>query len=118
MPTLAAWDVVGVGSYVWHGGTLGRVRSKEQAGATIAVFTMGATPRRVTARTYVKFTMSGSEVIRYDSPPLLVDTASPATSGCICARYHEVQALRDVETHVLWPADPRYEATCTRRKSQ
>ena len=28
-------------------------------------------------------------------------------------RYHETQALRAVETHVLCPADPRYEATCS-----
>ena len=26
-------------------------------------------------------------------------------------RYHEIQALRAAETHVLCPADPRYEAT-------
>ena len=54
----AAWDVVAVGSYVWHGGELGRVRTKEHAGATTAVFTAGAMPRRVTARTNVRFTMS------------------------------------------------------------
>ena len=111
--TPAAWGVVGIGSYVWHDGTLGRVRSKGQTGATIAVFTVGATPRRITARTDVKFTMSGSEVICYDMPPLLVDTALPATPGCVRARYHEVRALRAVETHVLCPADPRYEATCS-----
>ena len=57
--------------------------------------------------------MSGSEVIRYDLPPLLVDTALPATSGRVRARYHEIQALRAVETHVLCPADPRYEVTCS-----
>ena len=57
LPTIAARDVVGVGSYVWHDGALGRVRSKGHAGATIAVFTVGATPRRITARTGVRFTM-------------------------------------------------------------
>ena len=113
LPTLAAWDVVGIGSYVWHDGTLGRVRSKGQTGVTIAVFTVGATPRRITARTDVKFTMSGSEVIRYDLPSLLVDTALPATSDRVRARYHEIQALRAVETHVFCPADPRYEVTCS-----
>ena len=107
LPTPAAWDVVGIGSYVWHDGTLSRVRSKGQAGATIAVFTMGATPRRVTVPTDVKFTMNGSEMICYDLPPLLVGTALPATSGCVRARYHEIRALRAVETHVLCPADPR-----------
>ena len=28
LPTPAAWDVVGIGNYVWHDGALGRVRSK------------------------------------------------------------------------------------------
>ena len=78
LPTPAVWDVVDIGSYVWHGGTLGCVRSKGHAGATIAVFTADATPRRATARTDVKFTMSSSEVVHYDSPPLLVDTAAQA----------------------------------------
>ena len=77
------------------------------------MFTADVTPRRVTARTNVKFTMSGSEVVHYDLPPLLVDTASPTTSGCVHVRHHEIQALRAVETHVLCPADPRYEATCS-----
>ena len=45
LPTPAAWDVVDIGSYVWHDGTLGRVRAKGHAGATIAVFTADATPR-------------------------------------------------------------------------
>ena len=42
------------------------------------------------ARTDVAFTMSGSEVVRYDLPPLLVDTALPTTSGCVRVRYHEI----------------------------
>ena len=46
LPTTAAWDVVGVGSYVWHDGALGRVRAKGHAGAMIAVYTAGATPRQ------------------------------------------------------------------------
>ena len=50
LPTPAAWDVVDIGSYVWHDGALGRVRSKGHDGATIAVFTADATPRRVTER--------------------------------------------------------------------
>ena len=45
LPTPAAWDVVGVGSYVWHDSALGRVRAKGHAGATIAVFTADVTPR-------------------------------------------------------------------------
>ena len=98
LPTPAAWDVVGIGSYVWHDGALGRVRSKGHAGATIAVFTADVTPRRVTARTDVRFTMSSSEVVHYDLPPLLVDTASPTTSGRVRVCYHETQALRAVET--------------------
>ena len=113
LPTPAAWDVVSIGSYVWHDGTLGRVRAKGHAGATIAVFTAGVTPRRVAARTNVKFTMSGSEVLHYDSPPLLVDTASLTTSGCVHVRHREIQALRAAETRVLCPADPRLEMTCS-----
>ena len=113
LPTPAAWDVVSIGSYARHDGTLGRVRAKGHAGATIAVFTAGVTPRRVAARTNVKFTMSGSEVLHYDSPPLLVDTASPTTSGCVHVWHRETQALRAVETHVLCPANPRLEATCS-----
>ena len=89
-PTPAAWKVVGVGSYVWHGGVLGRVRAKGHADATIAVFTADVAPRRITARANVKFTMRRSEVVHYDSPPLLVDTASSTTSGCVHARHHEV----------------------------
>ena len=57
--------------------------------------------------------MSGTEVIHYDLPPPLVDMASPTTSGCVHIRHHEIQALRAVETHVLCPADPRYETTCS-----
>ena len=57
--------------------------------------------------------MSGSEVVHYDLPPLLVDTASPTTSGCVHVRHHEIQVLRAVETHVLCPADPVYETTCS-----
>ena len=57
--------------------------------------------------------MSSSEVVHYNLPPLLVDTASPTTSGRVRVRYHEIQALRAVETHVLCPADPRYETTCS-----
>ena len=49
LPTPAAWDVVSIGSYVWHHGALDRVRAKGNAGATIAVFTASVTPRRVTA---------------------------------------------------------------------
>ena len=45
--------------------------------------------------------MSGSEEVHYDLPPLLVDTASPTTSGCVRVRRYEIQALRAVETHVL-----------------
>ena len=52
-------------------------------------------------------------MVHYDLPPLLVDTASPTTSGCVHVRQHEVQALRAAETHVLCPPDPRYEATCS-----
>ena len=63
LPTPAAWDVVGVGSYIWHNGALGRVRAKGHADATIAVFTADVAPRRITARTNVKFTMSRSEVV-------------------------------------------------------
>ena len=71
LPTPAAWDVVGVGSYVWHDGALGRVRAKGHADATVAVFTADVAPRRITARrTNVKFTMSRSEVVHYDLPPL------------------------------------------------
>ena len=55
--------------------------------------------------------MSRSEVVHYDSPPLLVDTAVPTTSGCVNVRYHEVQALRAVEIHVPCPPDLRFEAT-------
>ena len=77
------------------------------------MFAASDTPRRVTARTNVKFTtMSSSEVVHYDLPPLLVDTALPTTSGCVRIRHHEIQALRAVETHVLCPVDPRYETTC------
>ena len=57
--------------------------------------------------------MSSSEVVRYDSPPLLVDTVLPITSGGVRVRYHATQVLRAVETHVLCPRDPRYEATCS-----
>ena len=89
-PTPAAWDVVDIGSYVWHDGTLGRVRMKGHAGATVAVFTADATPRRITARTDVRFAMSGSEVVHYDSPPLLADTASPNTSGRVHVRHHVI----------------------------
>ena len=113
LPTPAACDVVSIGSYVWHGGVLGRVRAKGLAGTTIAVFAASVTPRRVTARKNVKFTMSGSEVVHYDLSPLLVNTASPTTSGCVHVRHHEIQALRAVETHVLCPVDPRYETTCS-----
>ena len=113
LPTPAAWDVVNIGSYVWHDGTLGRVRAKGHTGATIAVFTAGVTPRRVAARANVKFAMSGSEVLHYDSPPLLVDTASLTTSGCVHVQHREIQALRAVETRVLCPADPRLEAACS-----
>ena len=113
LPTPAAWDVVGIGSYVWHDGTLGRVRAKGNAGAAIAVFTADAMPRRVTARTDVSFAMSGSEVAHYDLPPLLVDTASPTTSGRVQVRHHKIQALRAVETHVFCPVDPHYGATCS-----
>ena len=28
-------------------------------------------------------------------------------------RHHEIQSFRAVETHVLYPVDPRYEATCS-----
>ena len=77
------------------------------------MFTADVAPRRITARTNVKFTMSRSEVVHYDSPPLLVDTASQSKSGCVNVRHHEVQALRAVEIHVLCPPDPRYEATCS-----
>ena len=118
LPTPAAWDVVGVGSYVWHDGALGRVRAKGHADATIVVFTADITPRRITARTNVKFTMSRSKVVHYDLPPLLVDTASLTTSGCVDVRQHEVQALRAVEIHVLCPPDLRYEATCSAAPSQ
>ena len=92
LPTPAAWDVVSAGSYMWHDCALGRVRAKGNAGATIAVFTADATPQRTTARTNVKFTMCRSEVVHYDLPPLLVDTASPTTSGCVHVRQHVVQA--------------------------
>ena len=111
LPTPAAWDVVGIGSYVWYDGALGRVRAKGHADATIAVFTADVAPRRITARANVKFTMSRSEVVHYDSPPVLVDTASPTTLGCVHVRHHKVQALRAVEIHVLCPPDLRYEAT-------
>ena len=113
LPTPAAWDVFGVGSYVWHDGALGRVRAKGHSGAALAVFTADATPRRVTARTNVKFTMSGSGTVHYDLPLLLVDTASSVTSGHVHVRYHEIQALRAVEAQILSPADPRYEVTCS-----
>ena len=113
LPTTAAWDVVGVGSYVWHDGALGRVRAKGHAGATIAVYTAGATPRRVTGRTNVAFVMSGSGTAHYDLPPLLVDTASPGTSGRVHVRHHEVQALCAVANHISSPVDPRYEPTCS-----
>ena len=49
--------------------------------------------------------MSRSEMVHYDLPPLLVDTASLTTSGCVHVRHHEVQALRAVEIHVLCPPD-------------
>ena len=113
LSTPAAWDVADIGSYVCHDGTLGRVRAKGHAGATIAVFTAGVTPRRVTARTNVAFAMSGSEVVHYNLSPLLVDTASPTTPGCVHVRHHEIQALRAVETHVLCPANLRNEAACS-----
>ena len=38
--------------------------------------------------------------VHYDSPPLLVNTAVPTTSGCVSVRHHEAQALRAVEIHV------------------
>ena len=105
-----AWGVVvDIGSYVRHDGTLGRVRAKGHAGATITVFTADATPRRVTARMDVRFAMSGSEVVHYDLPPLLADTASLTTSGRVHVQHHEIRALCAVETHVLCPVDPRYE---------
>ena len=97
LPLPAAWGVVGVGSYVWHEGERVHVRAKEHASATIAVFTVEATPRRATAGTNVRFAMSRSEVVHYDSPPLLVDTAVPTTSGYVNVRHHEVQALHAVE---------------------
>ena len=89
LPTPAAWDTIGIGSYVWCDGALGRVRAKGHADATITVFTADAAPRRITVRTNVKFTMSRSDVVHYDSLPLLVDTASPTTSGCVHVRHHE-----------------------------
>ena len=61
----------------------------------------------------VKFTIGRSEVVHYDSPPLLVDTASPTTSGCVRVRHHEVQALHAAEIHVSCPSDLRFEATCS-----
>ena len=105
LPTPAAWDLVGVGSYVWHDGALGRVRAKGHADATIVVFTTDIALRRITARTNVTSTMSRSEVVHYDLPPLRVDTASSTISGCVRVRHHEVQALRAVETHVPCPPD-------------
>ena len=113
LPTPAAWGVVGVGNYVWYDGALGRVRAKVHADAAISVFTADAAPRRITARTNVKFTMSRSEVVHYDSPPLLVDTSAHITSGCVHVRHHEIQALRAVEMYVLCPPDLRYETTCS-----
>jgi hypothetical protein len=113
LPTPAAWDVVDVGSYVWHDGALGRVRVKGHEGATIAVFAADVTPRRVTDRTNVTFTMSGSSTACYDRPPLLVDTATLGTSGRVHVRYHEVLALRAVANHIISPADPRFVATCS-----
>ena len=59
------------------------------------------------------FTMSGSGTAHYDLPPLLVDTASPGTSGHVHVRYHEVQALRAVANHIASPVDPRFVATCS-----
>ena len=44
--------------------------------------------------------MSRSEVVHYDSPPRLVDTAVPTTSGCVNVRPYEVQTLHAVEIHV------------------
>ena len=113
LPLLAAWDGVAVGSYVWRGGELGRVRAKGHVGATVTVFTAGAKPRRAKARTNVEFTMSTSEVFHYDSPPLLVDTATVTTSGCVSVRHHGVQALRAVEVHADSPPDLRFVATCS-----
>jgi hypothetical protein len=57
--------------------------------------------------------MSGSGTAHYDSPPLLVDTASPGTSGRVHVRHHEVQALCAVANHISSPVDPRYESTCS-----
>ena len=113
LPTTAAWDVVDVGSYVWHDGTLGRVRAKGHSCATIAVFAANPTPHRATGRTNTAFVVSGSCTAYYDSPPLLIDTATPGKSDRVHVRCHEVQALRAVANHVSSPADPRYEPTCS-----
>ena len=112
-PLPAAWDGVTVGSYTWRSGELGRVSANRHAGAAVSVFTAGAAPRRATTRTNVKFTMSRSEVFHYDSPPLLVDTATVTTSGCVSVRHHEVQALRAVEVQAASPPDLRFVATCS-----
>ena len=102
-----------MGSYVWHDGTLGRVRAKGYSCATIAVFAADATPRRVTGRTNVTFAMSDSGTAHYDLPPLLVDTAAPGKSGRVHVRCHEVRALRAVANHISSPVDSRYEPTCS-----
>ena len=57
--------------------------------------------------------MSRNEVVHYDSPPFLIGTAAPTTSGCVNVRHHEVQALRAVEVHASSPPDLRFEATCS-----
>ena len=113
LPLPAVWGGVGVGSYVWNEGELGRDRAMGHVSVTIAVFTAEATPRRATAPTNVRFAMSRSEVVHYDSPPLLVDTAVPTTSDYVNVQHHAVQTLRDAEIHVSCPSDLRFEATCS-----
>ena len=103
LPTPAAWDVISVGSFIWHDGTLGRVRAKGHESVTIAVYTADVTPRRVTGRTCQKFILSGTDEIRYTIPPISVDSAKVVTSGQVRVRLQEVRSLYEVEARARDP---------------
>ena len=98
-PTLAAWNGVRVGHWLFAMGRLGQVTDVEEDGVIILASSLFEEGERVVRKRKIRELLTTTDLIRlrYTSPPIRMDTAEHERDGVVSVDHDELGAAQDLE---------------------
>ena len=98
-PTLAAWNGVRVGHWLFAMGRVGQVTEVEEDGVIVQASSLFEQGERVVRKRKIRELLTTTDLIRlrYTSPPIRMDTVTAESEGVVSVDHDELSAAQDLE---------------------